>query len=533
MADGVDIDLYADVESEFQHDDFATENNDLYDDVLTAGSKDAPKKDALTPQKDGADTTPSPARSSSTSAGGVVAGPGGDKRYQLYIGNLTWWTTDQDIQDQVQNLGVGDFIEVKFYENRANGQSKGFCCISMGSEASMRKVMEQLPKKEVHGQHPVVTYATKQALHQFESQSKTRPPQQGPPPPGMGPMRGPPPSGGPPPPGAPRPGAIHGPPPGMVGRPPPNVPPPIYRPAMTRGPPPPVPLMPPVGAPPPRAPPLVGLPPPGLPPHHGLPPVLHGPPPPTVRGPPPLLTAGPPPGVAGVHVNPAFFPAGAPVVYREPGHGLSEPEFEEIMGRNRTVSSSAIARAVQDAANGEFSSAIETLVTAISLIKQSKVASDDRCKILISSLQDTLTGIENKGYARGHHHHSRSPERRHRSYGRHHSPDRYRERSPRYDERYRERSRSRERDYRREKEYYDERYRERERMPRDDRERDREREREREREQRERERERERGLGGGGERVDAGVRIKEEPRERERRAAAEERGPERDGRDRR
>lgn len=37
-------------------------------------------------------------------------------------------------------------------------------------------------------------------------------------------------------------------------------------------------------------------------------------------------------------------------------------------------------------------SAIETLVTAISLIKQSKVAHDERCKILISSLQDTLHG---------------------------------------------------------------------------------------------------------------------------------------------
>ena len=36
---------------------------------------------------------------------------------------------------------------------------------------------------------------------------------------------------------------------------------------------------------------------------------------------------------------------------------------------------------------GEFASAIETLVTAISLIRQSKVSHDDRCKILISSLQ--------------------------------------------------------------------------------------------------------------------------------------------------
>lgn len=47
---------------------------------------------------------------------------------------------------------------------------------------------------------------------------------------------------------------------------------------------------------------------------------------------------------------------------------------------------------------GEYASAIETLVTAISLIKQSKVSSDDRCKIIISSLQDTLHGIETKSY---------------------------------------------------------------------------------------------------------------------------------------
>ena len=42
-----------------------------------------------------------------------------------------------------------------------------------------------------------------------------------------------------------------------------------------------------------------------------------------------------------------------------------------------------------DASCNEYGSAIETLVTAISLIKQSKVANDDRCKILISSLQVT------------------------------------------------------------------------------------------------------------------------------------------------
>lgn len=104
------------------------------------------------------------------------------------------------------------------------------------------------------------------------------------------------------------------------------------------------------------------------------------------------------------------------------------------MARNRTVSSSAIARAVSDAAAGEYTSAIETLVTAISLIKQSKVAHDERCKILISSLQDTLHGIESKSYSRRER--SRSRERSHRD----RRGERRRERSS---SRYRDRSRER------------------------------------------------------------------------------------------
>ena len=134
----------------------------------------------------------------------------------------------------MQNAGVQDFLEVKFYENRANGQSKGFCCVSVASEPSMRIIMEKLPKEELHGQVPVVTYATKQALHQFEAQSKTRPTTGPPagatngvrsssvgptgahsqPPPGVPPTAGPPPSmirGGPPPRGPPP--TIRGPPP--------------------------------------------------------------------------------------------------------------------------------------------------------------------------------------------------------------------------------------------------------------------------------------------------------------------------------
>jgi len=490
MADGVDIDLYADVEQEFPNDDLSQDNTDLYDDVITAASTKEQKKPVPAPVEKPIQPSPGPIRR-------------GDKVFQLYIGNLTWWTTDQDIQDAVGSIGVSDFVEVKFYENRANGQSKGFCCVSIGSEGSMKKIIDILPKKEMHGQSPVVTHATKQALNQFESQSKTRPPQQPPQGGGMGGMGGNRPPPGHPPPGFHQ-GGHHG---GRPIIPPPGMPPPGYR-----QPPPGLGRPPPISQPPPSVYPVRGPPPgvrgppphiPGGMPHIGAPPpMIHGVSP--VRAPPPIIPGGPPP-VAGVHVNPAFFPGtAAPMVYHEP-HGLSEPEFEEIMSRNRTVSSSAIARAVQDAANGEYASAIETLVTAISLIKQSKVAGDERCRILITSLQDTLHGIESKSYgSRGHVSSGRSPDRRHSSYrGHHRSPDRYRERSPRYEERYRERSRSREResrDYRRD-DRYDERYRERERVRDSDRDRERERERER----------------AGGDRADPGRSVKEEPRERERR----------------
>jgi len=38
---------------------------------------------------------------------------------------LLQWTTDQDLTDALAAIGVTDLLEIKFYENRANGQSKG------------------------------------------------------------------------------------------------------------------------------------------------------------------------------------------------------------------------------------------------------------------------------------------------------------------------------------------------------------------------------------------------------------------------
>lgn len=118
---------------------------------------------------------------------------------------------------------------------------------------------------------------------------------------------------------------------------------------------------------------------------------------------------------------------------------------------------------------GDYNSAIDTLATAISLISQSRVAHDDRCKIIISSLKDTLQGIESKSFSSGGHRKDR-PRSRERS----------RERSSRRDKSRRERSRSREREFRErsrerdrhyEDRHYDDRYRKEERERHSDRER--------------------------------------------------------------
>lgn len=220
-------------------DEFGGDGVDLYDDIggptepVAAGGGGG----GGTPTGDGA-SGPGSVDGSSSGVGpnGVYHQGSGsqtptmNRRYQLYVGNLTWWTTDQDISNALRDIGVNDLQEVKFFENRANGQSKGFSVISLGSEPSLRIVLDQLPKKEMHGQTVVVTYPSKQALTQFESLQKTRPV---PPPQQNGPPRGPAPPnmGGPMP---PHPGVPQGVPPGHAPRMNPNMPQGQYRPHMSQ-----------------------------------------------------------------------------------------------------------------------------------------------------------------------------------------------------------------------------------------------------------------------------------------------------------
>jgi cleavage and polyadenylation specificity factor subunit 6/7 len=119
----VDLDLYADVEGgEFSHEggyeDNQNENGvELFDDVIVpSANNDFPDLNGNSSIGINKPLLDPPSMPSQNYPG---------KRVSCYVGNLTWWTTDQDLTDSINSIGISDLIEIKFYENKINGQSKG------------------------------------------------------------------------------------------------------------------------------------------------------------------------------------------------------------------------------------------------------------------------------------------------------------------------------------------------------------------------------------------------------------------------
>ncbi|NXL37318.1 CPSF7 factor, partial [Glaucidium brasilianum] len=423
---------------------------DLYDDVLAASSQPPESRTSSSEAPPEIRQEPSPKPNNKSPAILYTYSGLRNKRAAVYVGSFSWWTTDQQLIQTIRSVGVYDVVELKFAENRANGQSKGYAEVVVASENSVHKLLELLPGKILNGDKVEVRLATRQNLSQFEAQARKQEEEVSETckPSGHDSWLFPVPFAGVPPRAhsrdsmdsvdgraTPTENAL---PPARVEKPP------SVLPFFNR---------------PPAALPLMGLPPPPMPPP---PPLSSGfgvpPPPPGIHyqhlmPPPPRLPphlAVPPPGAVppALHLNPAFFPppnaalgpppdtygkAMAPYNHssRElgpPPPTVSEGEFEEIMNRNRAISSSAISKAVSGASAGDYSDAIETLLTAIAVIKQSRVANDERCRVLLSSLKDCLHGIEAKSYSTGAS--SSSSRKRHRS--RERSPSRSRESSRRH-----------------------------------------------------------------------------------------------------
>ncbi|NXI65647.1 CPSF7 factor, partial [Anseranas semipalmata] len=287
---------------------------DLYDDVLAASSQPPESRTSSSEPPPEIRQEPSPKPNSKSPAILYTYSGLRNKRAAVYVGSFSWWTTDQQLIQTIRSVGVYDVVELKFAENRANGQSKGYAEVVVASENSVHKLLELLPGKVLNGDKVEVRLATRQNLSQFEAQARKR----------------------------------------------------DSRPF-------PVPLA-------------------------GVPPRAHsrdsvdsvdGRATPTENALPPARVEKP--------------PSVLPFFNRPPAAPLRSPP-------------------------GDYSDAIETLLTAIAVIKQSRVANDERCRVLLSSLKDCLHGIEAKSYSTGAS--SSSSRKRHRS--RERSPSRSRESSRRH-----------------------------------------------------------------------------------------------------
>ncbi|KAM9765084.1 cleavage and polyadenylation specificity factor subunit 7-like [Menidia menidia] len=373
------------------------EANELFDAVLT-GSVNQDKKTSMNATKKAPTTVDCKSTDEKTQKEGSTL-----TRLSLYIGNFPWWTSDRDLTSMALKLGVKDVIEVKFAENRVNGQSRGFAEVVVTSEESFKTLLEKIPQCHVNGEKINCRFATRQNLTVFEDIANKRIPlrvnssqkesdsaespttllsqeSRLPPTPPHFPIANSFPSSSS----------------SFI-----NQPPPLF----------------------PQLPPAI----PPLMLNHFFPP-------------PPALVPGQPP--PSLHINPAFFPptqdSQSSTVYSQQKPS-ADRDFEELMNRNRTIASSAITKAVSGATAGDLRMAMETLLTAIAIIKQSRVYGDECCQALVTSLKDCLVSIQGDyGYRSGSH---SGEKERVRDRGRERDRDRDRER-----ERDRDRHRDRDRD---------------------------------------------------------------------------------------
>ena len=76
---------------------------------------------------------------------------------KLYVGNLSFDTTENDLQDQFAQFGK--VVEVGLVMDRESGRSRGFAFVTMGSASEGQAAIAALEGKDFHGRNLTVNEA--------------------------------------------------------------------------------------------------------------------------------------------------------------------------------------------------------------------------------------------------------------------------------------------------------------------------------------------------------------------------------------
>ena len=75
----------------------------------------------------------------------------------IYVGNLSYETTSNDLEDAFAEFG--DVSKANVISDRETGRSKGFAFVEMSSEADAQNAIDALNEKDLHGRNLKVNIA--------------------------------------------------------------------------------------------------------------------------------------------------------------------------------------------------------------------------------------------------------------------------------------------------------------------------------------------------------------------------------------
>ena len=76
---------------------------------------------------------------------------------KLYVGNLPWDMTEDEIRDAFSACGTVE--EVKVITDRDTGRSRGFAFVTMGSDDDANKAISEINNREIGGRKAMVSEA--------------------------------------------------------------------------------------------------------------------------------------------------------------------------------------------------------------------------------------------------------------------------------------------------------------------------------------------------------------------------------------